>query len=386
MSAPSRFDAEPTRLRELLTALPGLDRIAAAAGGAPAYLVGGAVRDLLLGRERADLDVVVEGDAAALAAELGGESVADDRFATAKAVLDGVEFDLATARAESYRRPGALPEVRPASLTEDLARRDFSINAMAVPIGSEPELIDPHGGLADLEAGALRILHERSFVDDPTRALRAARYAARFGFAAEPETEALARAADLSTVSEDRVEAELMRLAREPRASKGFELLAEWGLIHLPPEGARLIDEVEALVGRPPWAGTVDSALAVHAAATGRAPGAAGRVHDLLVGARELAAAAPQRPSDGVALARGRGEVELLLARALDAEWLDRYLAEWRDMRLEITGEDLIEAGVPEGPGVGRGLEEALRRKLDGEISGRADELRVALEESRRAI
>jgi tRNA nucleotidyltransferase (CCA-adding enzyme) len=383
MSAPSRFDAQPARLGELLAALPGLERIAAAAGGAPTYLVGGAVRDLLLGRERTDLDVVVEGDAAALAAELGGESVADDRFATAKAVLDGVEFDLATARAESYPHPGALPEVRPASVSEDLARRDFSINAMAVPIGSEPELIDPHGGLADLEAGVVRVLHERSFVDDPTRALRAARYAARFDFAAEPETEAMARRADLSTVSEDRVESELMRLAREPRAGKGFELLAEWSLVELPPEGARLIDTVEALLERPPWAGTVDRALAVHAAATGRAPGAAGRVHDLLAGARELAGASPARPSEAVALAGGRGEVELLLARALDAEWLDRYLAEWRDVRLEITGEDLIEAGVPEGPGVGRGLEEALRRKLDGEISGRDDELRVALGASR---
>lgn len=383
MSAPSTFDAQPARLRELLDALPGLDRIAAAAGGAPTYLVGGAVRDLLLGRERTDLDVVVEGDAAALAAKLGGESVADDRFATAKAVLDGVEFDLATARAESYPHPGALPEVRPASVSEDLARRDFSINAMAVPIGSEPELIDPHRGLADLEAGVLRVLHERSFVDDPTRALRAARYAARFDFAAEPETEAMARRADLSTVSEDRVESELMRLAREPRAGKGFELLAEWSLVELPPEGARLIDTVEALLERPPWAGTVDRALAVHAAATGRAPGAAGRVHDLLAGARELAGASPVRPSKAAALAGGRGDVELLLARALDAEWLDRYLAEWRDVRLEITGEDLIEAGVPEGPGVGRGLEEALRRKLDGEISGRDDELRVALGASR---
>lgn len=383
MSAPSTFDAQPARLRELLDALPGLDRIAAAAGGAPTYLVGGAVRDLLLGRERTDLDVVVEGDAAALAAKLGGESVADDRFATAKAVLDGVEFDLATARAESYPHPGALPEVRPASVSEDLARRDFSINAMAVPIGSEPELIDPHRGLAYLEAGVLRVLHERSFVDDPTRALRAARYAARFDFAAEPETEAMARRADLSTVSEDRVESELMRLAREPRAGKGFELLAEWSLVELPPEGARLIDTVEALLERPPWAGTVDRALAVHAAATGRAPGAAGRVHDLLAGARELAGASPVRPSKAAALAGGRGDVELLLARALDAEWLDRYLAEWRDVRLEITGEDLIEAGVPEGPGVGRGLEEALRRKLDGEISGRDDELRVALGASR---
>jgi tRNA nucleotidyltransferase (CCA-adding enzyme) len=383
MSAPSRSDADPARLRELLGSVPGLDRIAAAAGDTPVYLVGGAVRDLLLGRERTDLDIVVEGDAAVLAAELGGDSVTHGRFATAKVTLAGVEFDLATARAESYPRPGALPEVRPSSLSEDLARRDFSINAMAVPLRSDPALIDPFGGLRDLEAGVLRVLNERSFVDDPTRALRAARYAARFGFTAEPETEALARKADLSTVSEDRLEAELMRLAAEPRARQGFELLAEWGLIELPGEGGSVIESVGRLVNKPPWAGTVDRALAIHAAATGHAPGAAGRVHDLLGGARELAAVAPDRPSEAVKLARGRGGVELLLARALDAEWLDRYMSEWRNVGLEITGEDLIAADVPEGPRVGRGLAEALRRKLDGEIEGREDELRVALDAAR---
>jgi tRNA nucleotidyltransferase (CCA-adding enzyme) len=380
MSAPSRYDADPARLRELVAELPGVERIAAAAGETPAYLVGGAVRDLLLGRERTDLDVVVEGDAAALAADLGGEMVAHDRFATARVTLDGVEFDLATARAESYPRPGALPEVRPASLAEDLARRDFSINAMAIPIDSEPELIDPHGGRDDLEAGLLKVLHEQSFADDPTRALRAARYAARFGLRLEPETEALARRADLSTVSEDRVEAELMRLASEPRARRGFELLADWGLVKLPGEDGSLIETVSGLLDEPAWAGTVDRALAIHAAAMGHAPGAAGRVHDLLGGARELAAAEPARPSEAVLLARGRGGVELLLARALGAEWADRYMAEWRHARLEITGDDLIEAGVPEGPAVGRGLDEALGRKLDGEIAGRAEELRVALD------
>jgi tRNA nucleotidyltransferase (CCA-adding enzyme) len=383
MSAPLRFDPDPARLREHLAGLPGLERITEAAGDSPAYLVGGAVRDLLLGRERADLDVVVEGDAAELAARLGGESIAHDRFATAKVTLDGVEYDLATARTESYPRPGALPEVRPASLADDLARRDFAINAMAVPLGGEPQLVDPHGGLGDLAAGILRVLHQRSFVDDPTRALRAARYVARFGFTVEPETDALARRAEPASVSRDRVEAELIRLAGEPRARRGFELLADWGLVELPEEGGSLIEAVGSLVGEPPWAGTVDRALAIHAAATGHAPGAAGRVHDLLGGARELAAAAPARPSEAVALARGRGGVELLLARAMDAEWLDRYLTEWRHVRLEIAGEDLMAAGVPEGPDVGRGLEEALRRKLDGEIDGREEELRVAVDAAR---
>src|SRR3954470_610477 len=166
---PESVDIEPERIAERLTALPGLDRVREAAAGTSVYLVGGAVRDLLLGRERADLDLVVEGDAAALGRRLGGEIRTHERFATATVDLDGGELDLATSRSESYPRPGALPEVRPAPLSDDLARRDFTVNAMALPIIGEPDLIDPHGGLADLQMGTLRVLHERSFVDDPTR-------------------------------------------------------------------------------------------------------------------------------------------------------------------------------------------------------------------------
>jgi tRNA nucleotidyltransferase (CCA-adding enzyme) len=373
---------DPARL-ELVAALPGLDRIRAAVGGLPVYLVGGAVRDLLLGRDRTDVDVVVEGDAATVAARLGGETISHERFATAKVTLDGLEFDLASARAESYAHPGALPDVRQAGLEEDLARRDFTINAMAVPLHREPELIDPHGGRDDLVRGVIRVLHPGSFVDDPTRALRAARYAARFGFTVDPDTESLAREADLSTVSEDRAEAELVRLSAEPDARAGFELLDVWGLLR-PPEGSGpLIDAVAELLSRPPWEGVADRALTVHAAATGRAPGAAGRLRDLLGSARELASASPGRPSEAVELARGRGGIELALARAMDAEWLDRYISEWRDVGLEITGEDLLEAGIPEGPELGRGLDAALRRKLDGEISSREEELCTALDAAR---
>src|SRR3954452_22209108 len=162
---------DPDRIAERLAALPGLDRTREAAAGTPIYLVGGAVRDLLLGQERTDLDIAVEGDASALGRRLGGEIRTHERFATATVHTDGLELDLATARSESYPEPGALPEVRPATLTDDLARRDFTLNAMAVPLAGDPELIDPHGGLADLERGTLRVLHERSFVDDPTRTL-----------------------------------------------------------------------------------------------------------------------------------------------------------------------------------------------------------------------
>lgn len=358
------------------SAYPELDAVRAASD-APVYLVGGAVRDLLLGRGRSDLDLVVVGDAAALAARLGVETIEHERFATAKARLDGHEVDIATARAESYAHPGALPDVEPAADVEsDLARRDFTINAMAVPLHGAPELIDPHGGRADLGAGVLRVLHRHSFEDDPSRALRAARYAARFGFELEPETAALIRKADLGTISADRRRAELLRLAAEADAADGFELLGEWGLVELRPGGVELVGRVAELIAKPPWdaLGPRERNRALLDAALG-SPG----------NEEELAGARPRRPSSAVALARRHQLFELALARALGAEWLDRYLQEWRSVALEIDGEDLIAAGVPQGPDIGRGLDAALRRKLDGELSGREQEMAAALAAARGA-
>ena len=214
---PERAKIEPERIPERLRALPGLDRVREAAAGTATYLVGGAVRDLLLGRDRTDLDIAVEGDAAAVGRRLGGEVRTHERFATATVHTAGLELDLATSRSESYPEPGALPEIQPATLSEDLARRDFTLNAMAVPLAGDPELIDPHGGLEDLERGALRVLHDGSFVDDPTRALRAARYAARYGF----DLDAGHRAAPPGGRPRDGVERPGRR--RAPQARRGAD-------------------------------------------------------------------------------------------------------------------------------------------------------------------
>jgi tRNA nucleotidyltransferase (CCA-adding enzyme) len=337
----------------------------------PVFLVGGAVRDLLLGRGRSrNLDLVVEGDATAFAGRLGVEVLVHERFATATVRFRGLEVDVAAARTEAYASPGALPEVRTgASIEDDLRRRDFTVNAMAVPL-REPRLLDPLGGRADLDAGLLRALHERSFVDDPTRALRAARYASRLGFSLEAATEALLRSTDLGAVSGDRREAEILRLAAEPEAVRGFELLAAWGLVELRPGGAALAAAVaDLLESHPEWAAMARRDLVLRAAALGP-PGAE----------VELAAARPTSPSQAVALATRHDPAALLLARAQGADWLDRYLEEWRHVALQIDGGDLIEAGVPEGPAVGRGLAEALRMKLDGRLApGRAEELAAAL-------
>jgi hypothetical protein len=260
-----------------------------------------------------------------------------------------------------------------ADIGADLSRRDFTINAMAVPLRGDPELIDPHDGHADLESGLIRVLHPGSFRDDPTRALRAARYAARFGFELEPGTEALVRGADLATVSDDRRRADLLRIAAEPEAVRALALLTEWGLIEPRPDGLELAADVSALLSEPPWQQVAPRPESILAAALGPT-GAAG----------ELAALAPDRPSEGVEATAGRNPEELVLARAMGADWLDSYLLDWRDVALEIDGADLIDAGVPEGPAVGRGLRDALRRKLDDGVSGRDRELEAALEAARR--
>jgi len=338
----------------------------------PVYLVGGAVRDLLLGRPRADVDLVVEGDAAALAERLGGADREHERFGTVKVEVEGHEVDVASARTETYPHPGALPEVAPAAgVEEDLSRRDFTINAMAIPL-DEPRLIDPHSGREDLADGLLRILHPRSFEDDPTRAIRAARYSARFGFSLEPETYELLRRTDLATVSADRRRAELERLAAEPTGRVGLGLLAGWGLIDLRGGGVELMRAVEELLREPHWAEVVPREQALIAAALG--PEGAERV---------LASMPSPTPGEGVEVAGSRDPVELILARALGATWLDRYLTVWSKIELEIDGGDLIAAGVPQGPAVGRGLRAAKRRRLEGEIAGREQELEAALAAAR---
>ncbi len=357
----------------LSEAYPELALIEEAAAGVPVFVVGGAVRDLLLGRERADLDLVVVGDLEPLVARLDGEPTHHERFATASILLGEHRVDLATARTETYPAPGALPAVEPApDIESDLSRRDFTVNAMAVPLSAEPALIDPHGGLEDLDEGTLRVLHSRSLSDDPTRAVRAARYAARFGLVPEPETLAQIENVDLRTISDDRRDAELLRLAAEPDAVAALGRLAEWGVVRPEAGGLELAARIDELLRAAPWAGYVPRDRALLVAALGPRP-------DL----GDLTGPAPARPSEAVARASGADPIALAIARAQGAHWLDRHLAEWSRVSLQIRGEDLIDAGVPQGRRIGRGLEEALRRKLDGEIEGREAELAVALEAAR---
>jgi len=160
-----------------------------------AYLVGGYVRDSTLGRESIDIDVVVEGDGVKVARQLNskikGRLISHDEFGTASISINGYRVDLASARTEKYPSPAHLPHVYPSTIVEDLNRRDFTINAIAMSISRENfgEIFDPFDGMSDIKRKLIRILHRNSFVDDPTRIFRALRYKNRFGFKLEDETE-----------------------------------------------------------------------------------------------------------------------------------------------------------------------------------------------------
>jgi tRNA nucleotidyltransferase (CCA-adding enzyme) len=373
---PDSTEIDPAKLPQAVDALPGIEAVRRIAERVPTYLVGGAVRDLLLGVDGADLDVAIEGGGEALADVPGYEPERDELFLTGRLDLGDQLIDIAQTRAETYAEPGALPEVRPASVEEDLARRDFTVNAMAYPLKDGAELLDPHGGLEDLRAGQLRVLHDRSFIDDPTRALRAARYAARFDFDLEPDTEKLLGEAALSTISDDRVQNELRKIAEEEDPARALQLIVDWGVMPaLDPAAPTRVAEVADLVSAPPWIDWANRELAIELATVRPLPQI-----------RELAAATPERPSEAVKLALPWDPSQLVVARALGAEWLDRYASEWRHVHLEITGEDLLAAGVPEGPAIGHGLEAAISGKLDGELSGRDEELRIALAAARGEI
>ena len=191
--------------------------------------------------------------AEALAEALGGVAESPSQFGTAKLRVGGVSLDLVMARRESYAAPGALPTVEPGSLADDLARRDFSINSMAVSLSAESwgDLTDPFDGAGDLERRVVRVLHPGSFRDDATRLFRAARYAGRLGFGLEPETERLARegAGFIDTISGDRVRHELERIFEEPRAADILRIADGLGLLRAIHPALRPAESPEAIEG-----------------------------------------------------------------------------------------------------------------------------------------
>ncbi len=386
------------------------------------YFVGGIVRDLLLGRPTQDVDLVVEGDAIALCRrlvrEFGGEMRQHRRFGTAKWLLDETVWqrvapgeahrdlppfiDFVTARTEFYTRPTALPVVERSSIKQDLHRRDFTINTLAISLDPDRwgELLDFFGGQADLERGIIRVLHSLSFVEDPTRILRAARFEARFDFRVEPRTEALIAEALplLRRVSGKRLRHELDLIFREAEPEAALARLESWGALAAIHPALRYDEQVAARFRRlrarldPAfWKLDEEAQIILHWV--------------LLLFSREEAAIesllqrlqAPHRLADPLRmLPRLRESLRLLPALSRPSEVVERleglpspllaaahvlcedehaqeriaaYWQRWRHLQAPLTGDDLRAMGIPPGPIYRRILRELRRARLDGEIA-----------------
>lgn len=392
-------------------------------------LVGGAVRDLLLQRKVRDVDFVVEGDAAALAKawseEAGGHVREHREFGTAVWIApEDRRWDFATARAEYYETPAALPTVKHAALYQDLYRRDFTINAIGLDVGPEHfgELLDLFGGYRDINAGRIRVLHGLSFVEDPTRAFRAVRFAVQLGFKLPSETVNLIastlRQKVFDRLSPKRVLAEVMLILSGPNGVEGLRLMEKYGLLDVFHPSLKLTpkvmdslyrvrkavdffetqfpgeplnksvvylmaltsgftnDALESFRDRYPFSQETRALLkrfrsvawrAVRAL-TGGIEGRAGRLYRVMKG---------ERPAMAVfLLARVNGNEAV--AAVTD------YLTRSRFARLEITGDDLLDAGIPPSRAIAAGLGEALVAKINGGVSTREEDLAVALKTARK--
>jgi tRNA nucleotidyltransferase (CCA-adding enzyme) len=398
---------------ESLVVLSAVGRLAADEG-ARAFAVGGLVRDAWVGRAGAhhDLDVVVEGDARrvarALADARGGTLVEHERFLTASVALpDGRRIDLVTARSERYEEPGALPRVMPAAIAQDLRRRDFTVNAMAVELASGAfTLLDPLGGAADVARRRLRVLHPLSFVEDPTRIFRAARYAARLGFALDAWSAGCRRLAlelaPYPALSPARISAELERILADPAADvilaglaragvfrllaaghrvgpamlaqlRGLPVTLQWARVHAPVAPLELLGAVLAAEQTPEAQAAVLRALGLSGAPLGR-------VRQALAGMPALGArlASARRPSEVARAARQAGATTtawLHLAADADARARIARLAAEADAQVELGGEAVLALGIPRGPAVAAVLRALQDARMDGEIRDRQDEI-----------
>jgi tRNA nucleotidyltransferase (CCA-adding enzyme) len=403
-------------LEHLEELAPAFEEIAALSEGYEGvYLVGGTVRDILLGEQSFDVDIAVEGDAIqlakALAEALDGRVRPHAKFGTAVVLYgDRGRIDVVTTRTEFYDAPAALPTVEHATIREDLFRRDFTINAMAVSLKGDDlgRLVDPFRGRADLDAGVLRVLHNLSFIDDPTRIFRAIRYENRYGFRMDEHTARLARSTIemglVGDLSSARLRDELVLLLSEGDVRHSILRLAELGAdraiqphLAADEEAVALFDRLVSLaeehgVEVPAWR------LGVLALARKLPPDElydwldrlkvrrrdAERIAAAITVAPRLVERLRERdadPAEVVALAEPYAPDAPLFALALaDLPALEDYFRRLRDVRLEITGNDVAELGLAESPRVGEVLAEVRRRKLNGELDGRESELAAAKE------
>ena len=400
------------------------------------FLVGGPVRDLLLGRPVGDIDLLLEapalslkgvGDVARAALPASVKVVEHGRFGTVRLEAGHAKLDVALARRETYRAVGALPTVEPATLEEDLLRRDFSVNALALDLSTKSaaarmKLVDPMGGLEDLARRQLRILHAKSFHDDPTRALRAARIGPRLGFGLERGTRSVLRRAleedVLSAVSGDRIRREIDKVFTDSRYGldpvAALRRMSQWGLLGaldsglvVPSSAVLPLRRLGKAVARPPWRSSrfrpFHSGLAIWLAElppavrqrTLRRLSVRGEAAERVMGFARFR----HQKLAALTRARGRGAVDGLLMgiheeslHALYAaatppmrKQIFRWAAEDRQEKIPLTGADLVALGL-EGAALGEVLARLRAGFLDNELVNREEALTLAQELLRRPV
>ncbi len=403
----------PRRRQDLIKSV----RIVAEQRGVAVYLVGGPVRDLMLGRASADLDVTVAGDgvahAKALAAHLGAQVTIHAQFGTATLILrDGLRLDVATARRETYRRPAALPQVFPGTIHDDLFRRDFTVNAMAVRVAPRPgELLDPFGGRKDLIRGLLRVLHEESYRDDPTRIFRGARYAARYRLRFSPRDCRLIRDVlgedVLRRLSRERLLRELRLVLDEPTPEAALKILQNRGVLKALDPALTVDDTAVAQMRRVRHAwqrfNRVETSsqarrwriyllvllLCVPPAARRRVAerlGVKGPPLDALMAElRDFASLQEQLQKESMRPSRLRHLLDRASADLCVLLWaskakrvsgrVGRYLTHLAAVRPALGGRDLKKLGFPPGPTYTRILDRVLEERLEGRLKSREDEI-----------
>lgn len=387
------------------------------------YLVGGSVRDLLLKVKNFDLDLLVEEHglefARRWARQERGVYKPHKRFATAMVIMPGgLKVDITTTRAESYLQPGSLPEIVPGSLEEDLLRRDFTINALACSLNqaSFGRLIDQCEGRKDLSRGIIRVLHPRSFWDDPTRIFRAVRFQQRLGFTIEPRTENWIRKAVnlkmFEQVSPERLRRELELIFNEPHPAQAIQAMARYDelrFIHpqlvFSPEIERALRRLEEnlswfqenlsspaglewriYLGALAWS-LPPSALEEVGRKFNLARNYLGQLRHAQAEERELDSFLGQSKEVLPSLIYRRlslyqAEIILILLSRLTSrraqDRIRQYLLTWRETKTEIGGKELKKLGIKPGPRFKEVLEAILFAKLDGRVKTREEELQLA--------
>lgn len=373
-------------------------------------LVGGAVRDIMLGTGTYDIDIVVRGDvgryAVDLATELSGKIIHSSQLHTVKLHSGDVNIDIAMARKETYAHSGALPDLLPGTIEEDLARRDFTINSMGVFLTERNwgDLLDLHGGRRDLCEGVIRVHHDASFSDDPTRILRAIRYIGRLGMAMEPHTEYLLRRDIfcLGSVGGKRIWKELQHILRERHATGILREANDLGVLSAIYPGFGFEGDVLSAFSQLCTTPSVESDMVVLALLTSSIPPheRKGLIARLDLDSRAATVVGDMETVKKVScqIASRRMKASSIykalygLSKPAITAWsllsddphisenLNFFLTDLKQVKTELSGAHLVSLGIPEGPKIGDILRDLLVARLDGEIASLEDEKEFVLD------